>query len=90
MKNIQIAATKGWLINSIIVKTILSIDVFVIKSILNDAEISFGNLSLLGDNGALVSFDSPEKRAVFLSMKDQFKEFFLDISAWDNLVVASK
>lgn len=76
IKNLNIVATEHWLINSVIVTVILSTNVFLLKSILNDVENPFDHLSLLGDNRVLVSFDSLEKSSAFLDMKDHFKDFF--------------
>lgn len=44
---------------------------------------------MLGDHRVLVSFDSNEKCSTFLSMEEEFKEFFSDIYAWNNQVAAS-
>lgn len=80
IKNIEIASLDSWLSYAAVVTVILSIDLFLINSVLYNAEVTFDQISLLGDNRVLISFDSCEKHTAFLGMKHSFKEFFFDIS----------
>lgn len=68
---------------------ILSTDVFLIHSILSDAEVSFDHISLLGDKRILVAFDNSNKLLAFLSIKEALQEIFSDIKPWTDQVVAS-
>lgn len=85
----KVIASNDWLKNLVVVKVILTKNVFLIKSMLNDAEVDFLNVSFLGDNRVLISFDSSEKLTTFLGMKKAFKDFFSDIEAWNRHVIAS-
>lgn len=49
IKNLTIAASDEWLTFSAVVTVILAKDIFIIRSILIDAEVSVDNISFLGD-----------------------------------------
>lgn len=68
----------------------ISVDVFLIKSILKNIEVSFDKVSLIGDNRVIISFASKDNMLAFLNSKCSFQEYFSQLLQWDDHFHVSK
>lgn len=83
-KEIHVQTEQSWLSYVAIASLRIIFDVFIIKTILKDVEVPFISVSLIGDNRVLISFDSNENLQGFLNLQDSFKEYFMDLKAWND------
>lgn len=89
-KEVSIQEESKWLLNSAVVTCRIQFDVLLIKSILNDMNIVFESVSLMGDNRVLITFASNKFLYDFITTKDSFKEFFHLVDYWSSKVQSSK
>lgn len=80
---------ESWLSRLALISCKVLSDILVLKSILKDLEVSYDDVSLLGNNRAIVSFKEVSHLKSFINFKDSFKDFFVFMSEWNEGVRAS-
>lgn len=86
---VTVQENKEWLCNSAVVTCKVQSDVLLMKSILNDTNVRFDSVSLLGDNRVLVTFATKQLLDDFVTSKDSFSEFFNSVEYWSTSQVQS-